>query len=200
MREAFRFTLLGIPIFFDRSRLNMAIRWTALEAESMEYKADPKFREELESLGGVNASLCFQCGTCTAGCPSGRRTSYRVRKLVRMAQLDMKDEIINSEELWMCSTCYTCVERCPRRVPIVDIIVALRNMAVADGKIKPAHRKTASNFYSIGHTVDCPESIMKTRESIGLPAVPPTCLSNPAAYNDLKTILDAVGFDGIAKE
>ena len=166
----------------------------------MEYKADPEFQKELAAVGGEGASLCFQCGTCTAGCPSGRRTSYRVRKLVRMAQLDMKDEIINSEELWMCSTCYTCVERCPRRVPIVDIVVGLRNIAVAAGKIKPAHKKTATNLYTMGHTVDLPEDMKKVRESLGLPAVPPTCLANEKAFADLKTILDAAGFDAIVKE
>ena len=119
----------------------------------MEVKMDPEFEKQLAALGGADAKLCFQCGTCTAGCPSGRRTSYRVRKLVRMAQLDMKEDIINSEDLWMCSTCYTCVERCPRRVPIVDVIVALRNMAVAEGHMYAAHKKTAANFYKTGHTV-----------------------------------------------
>ncbi len=165
----------------------------------MDYKAKPEFQAELAALGGDGASLCFQCGTCTAGCPSGRRTSYRVRKLVRMAQLDMKDEIINSEELWMCSTCYTCVERCPRRVPIVDVIVALRNMAVAEGKMKDAHKKTAKNLYTLGHTVDCPDTIKQTRKSLGLPEVPPTCLANPKAYDDLKVILDAAEFNKIVE-
>ena len=65
----------------------------------MEVKMDPEFEKQLAALGGADAKLCFQCGTCTAGCHSGRRTSYRVRKLVRMAQLDMKEEIINSEDL-----------------------------------------------------------------------------------------------------
>ena len=166
----------------------------------MEYKVKPDFQTELAALGGDGASLCFQCGTCTAGCPSGRRTSYRVRKLVRMAQLDMRDEILASEELWMCSTCYTCVERCPRRVPIVDVIVALRNMAVADGRIKDAHRKTAKNFYTLGHTVDLPDSMKQVRASLGLPEVPPTCMANEKAFADLKTILDAAGFDAIVKE
>ena len=93
---------------------------------------NPDFAKEIAAAGGEEVKMCFQCGTCTAGCPSGRRTSYRVRKLMRMAQLGMKEEIINSEELWECSTCYTCVERCPRQVPIVDIIIALRNIAVAE--------------------------------------------------------------------
>lgn len=165
----------------------------------MEVKYDPEFEKQLAELGGADAKLCFQCGTCTAGCPSGRRTSYRVRKLVRMAQLDMKDEIINSEELWMCSTCYTCVERCPRRVPIVDVVIALRNMAVAEGHIKAPHKKTATNFYTMGHSVPINDEIKNMRKSLGLPEVPPTVLANQKAYEDLKVILDAAGFNKIVE-
>ncbi len=160
----------------------------------MEVKYDPEFEKQLAELGGADAKLCFQCGTCTAGCPSGRRTSYRVRKLVRMAQLDMKDEIINSEELWMCSTCYTCVERCPRRVPIVDVVIALRNIAVANGKMFPAHKKTGQNLVAYGHAVAINDKIKAQRKELGLDEVPPTVLANEKAMADLSVILEATGF------
>lgn len=166
----------------------------------MEFKSNPEFEQKLAELGGADAKLCFQCGTCTAGCPSGRRTSYRVRKLVRMAQLDMESEIVNSEELWMCSTCYTCVERCPRRVPIVDIVIALRNMAVAQGHIRPAHKKTATNLLSFGHTLGINDDIKAQRKALGLPEVPPTVMANPEAYNQFKALLEAAKFDEICKE
>ena len=116
-----------------------------------------------------------------------------------MAQLDMKDEIINSEELWMCSTCYTCVERCPRRVPIVDVVIALRNMAVAEGHIKAPHKKTATNLYTMGHSVPINDEVKNMRKSLGLPEVPPTVLANHKAYEDLKVILDATGFNKIVE-
>ncbi|MDD2626866.1 MAG: CoB--CoM heterodisulfide reductase subunit C [Candidatus Methanomethylophilus sp.] len=166
----------------------------------IEVKSNPEFEKELAALGGADVKLCFQCGTCTASCPSGRRTSYRVRKIMRMAQLDMKEEIISSQELWECSTCYTCVERCPRQVPIVDVIVALRNMAVAAGHIYPAHKKTAVNLYKTGHTVPINDEIKAQRKALGLPEVPPTVLSDSAAAADLKKILDATKFDVICKE
>ncbi len=162
-------------------------------------KSNPEFESQLAALGGADVNMCFQCGTCTAGCPSGRHTSYRVRKLMRMAQLGMKDEIVNSEELWECSTCYTCVERCPRQVPIVDVIVALRNIAVAEGHIYENHKKTATNLYQLGHTVNSNEKIEALRESMGLPKLPPTVMANEKAMSDLKTILKAAGFDKIVE-
>ena len=146
------------------------------------------------------AKMCFQCGTCTAGCPSGRRTSYRTRKIVRMAQLGLKEEIITSDELWECSTCYTCVERCPREVPIVDIIIDLRNLAVAEGHIRPQHKGTATNLMAIGHTVKVKDDITELRKDLGLAPVPPTVLSNEKAMEDLKKILVATGFDKIVQE
>lgn len=118
---------------------------------------------------------------------------------MRMAQLGMKEEIINSEELWECSTCYTCVERCPRQVPIVDIIIALRNIAVAEGHMYDNHKGTARNLVKYGHTVPVKDDITALREKLGLPGVPPTVLSNDKAKADLDKILAATGFTKITE-
>ncbi len=155
---------------------------------------NPDFVNELAAVGGEGAKMCFQCGTCTAGCPSGKITAYRTRKLMRMAQLGLKDEIIGSDDLWQCTTCYTCEERCPRGVPIVDVVIALRNIAVANGKMFDAHKKTATNLVKFGHTVDCNDKIKAQRKELGLPEVPPTVLANEKAKKDLDTIFQTTGF------
>jgi heterodisulfide reductase subunit C len=113
---------------------------------------------------------------------------------MRMAQLGLKEQIVNSEELWQCSTCYTCVERCPRQVPIVDIVIALRNIAVAEGHMYDNHKKTAQNLANYGHTVPVQDKISALRKNLGLPEVPPTVLANSAAKADLDKILKATGF------
>ena len=119
---------------------------------------------------------------------------------MRMAQLGLREEILASEELWECSTCYTCVERCPRQVPIVDIVISLRNLAVADGHMYANHKATAKNLAKYGHTVPVKDEITKLRESLGLPGVPPTVLANEKAKADLDKILSITGFDSITKE
>jgi heterodisulfide reductase subunit C len=155
---------------------------------------NPDFVSELAAAGGENAKMCFQCGTCTAGCPSGKNTAYRTRKLMRMAQLGLKDMIIDSEDLWQCTTCYTCEERCPRGVPIVDVVIALRNIAVANGKMYDAHKKTADNLVKFGHTVSINDKVKAQRAELGLPEVPPTVLANEKAKADLDAIFEATGF------
>lgn len=155
---------------------------------------NPDFVNELATFGGENAKLCFQCGTCTAGCPSGKNTAYRTRKVMRMAQLGLKDMIIDGDDLWQCTTCYTCEERCPRGVPIVDVVIALRNIAVANGKMYDAHKKTASNLIKFGHTVPINDEVKSQRKELGLPEVPPTVLANEKAKADLDAIFKATGF------
>ena len=152
------------------------------------------FVSELAAAGGENAKMCFQCGTCTASCPSGKNTAYRTRKIMRMAQLGLKDMIIESEDLWQCTTCYTCEERCPRGVPIVDVVIALRNIAVANGKMYDAHKKTADNLVKFGHTVSINDKVKAQRAELGLPEVPPTVLANEKAKADLDAIFEATGF------
>ncbi|MCL2786477.1 MAG: CoB--CoM heterodisulfide reductase subunit C [Methanomassiliicoccaceae archaeon] len=154
----------------------------------------PAFTDEIAANGGSSVLQCFQCGTCTAGCPSGKNTAYRIRKLMRAAQLGLKDETVNTEDLWQCTTCYTCAERCPRDVQIVEVITALRNIAVAEGKMYDGHRKVAANLVKVGHTVDNNDKIKALRKELGLPENPPTVMDNASAKADFDKILELTGF------
>ncbi|MDR0198707.1 MAG: CoB--CoM heterodisulfide reductase subunit C [Methanomassiliicoccaceae archaeon] len=154
----------------------------------------PDFTAEIATNGGASVMLCFQCGTCTASCPSGKVTAYRTRKLMRAAQLGLKDETMNSEDLWQCTTCYTCSERCPRDVQIVDVVTAIRNIAVANGKLYEGHKKVAGTLIKTGHTVDNNDKIKALRKELGLPENPPTVIANPAAKADFDKVLELTGF------
>ncbi|MDI3482688.1 MAG: heterodisulfide reductase subunit [Candidatus Methanomethylophilaceae archaeon] len=159
-----------------------------------------EFVDEIIANGGDTVNMCFQCGTCTASCPSGRQTSFRTRRLVRMAQLGLKDEVLNSPELWYCTTCYTCTERCPRDVGIVDVIIAMRNIAVASGKMYEGHKKTASSFVKSGHTVGITDDVKAQRKALGLSEVPPTVLASKDAKKDFDKIIKATGFKKVIGE
>lgn len=96
---------------------------------------DPKFKYEIAAQPGAeNFKRCFSCGTCTATCPVAEvNEEYDPRKIIRMAILGMRKEVLSSDIIWMCFRCYTCYARCPQDVNFADIMEVLRSMAVKEG-------------------------------------------------------------------
>jgi heterodisulfide reductase subunit C len=82
---------------------------------------------------GETLRNCMQCGSCTATCASAYAMDYTPRQLWHMARLGMKDEVLNSKTLWLCSTCYSCTLRCPRELPLTDTIGTLKRLAEQKG-------------------------------------------------------------------
>ncbi|MDR1820410.1 MAG: CoB--CoM heterodisulfide reductase subunit C [Methanobrevibacter sp.] len=156
---------------------------------------DKEFTQLFVDAGIDTVEHCFQCGTCSGGCPSGRRTPYKVRQVVRKCLMGLKDEVISDPALWMCTTCYTCQERCPRSVKIVEIIKLARNEAAKAGFMAPAHRATGSFVIKTGHGVPINDATKTLRKKVGLSELPPTTHSDAKALEDIRTICKATGFD-----
>ncbi len=138
---------------------------------------------------------CVQCGKCTGGCPSGRNTALRTRKLMRMAQEDMREEIFNAPELWFCSTCYTCYERCPKGVKVTDIIRTIRNIAAKEGHMLKAHKMIGVYVAKTGHAVPIGPDQMKLREAVGLESQPPTSQKYKEQVEQVQEIFKTTGYD-----
>lgn len=156
---------------------------------------DKEFSEKIKAAGGDSLEYCFQCGTCTGSCPSGRRTPYRVRQIIRKANVGLKDEIISDPTLWMCTTCYSCQERCPRKVKIVDVVKLARNEAAKAGFMAPAHKAVGSFVIKTGHGVPINDATMELRKAVGLGELPPTTHQFPEALEEVQKIIKATGFD-----
>lgn len=158
---------------------------------------DKDFTAEFIDAGIETVKHCFQCGTCGGSCPSGRRTPYKVRQIVRKCLLGLKEEVISDDALWMCTTCYTCQERCPRSVIIVGIIKKARNIAAHAGYMALAHKKTGEFVINTGHGVPINDAVLKLRKSIGLEEVPPTTHKFPEALKEIQTICKITAFDDL---
>ena len=106
--------------------------------------------------GGEALKLCYQCGLCTAVCPWNNVRSFPTRKLMHQAQLDLID--FDTEEMWLCSTCRACVQRCPRGVELIDIMRAMRRAVVefSIGGIPDSLRITAKNIGGAGNPLGEP--------------------------------------------
>lgn len=97
-------------------------------------KLDSQFKYDVAAHpGGENITLCFACGTCTAGCPvSEIDPDFNPRKIIRQVLLGMRKEVLSSPVIWRCVQCYSCTAKCPQNVKFREVMRALREMAVAE--------------------------------------------------------------------
>jgi Fe-S oxidoreductase len=87
--------------------------------------------EVIKDNGGDLFKRCFQCGLCDTVCPWNRVRQFSMRKIVRQATFGMTE--IESEDIWRCTTCGRCPQRCPRDVSQIESGVALRRIATEYG-------------------------------------------------------------------
>ena len=148
---------------------------------------DPKFKYEISKISGAEkVMLCFQCGTCTADCPIARFSDfYRPRKLIRMTQLGLKDKLLSNDVIWLCSTCFTCIDHCPQDVGIASIVRALRNLSVKERDMPVVFKELASNILKTGYAYIIPGLRLKKREEQGLPTLPKANLESVAKLFDI---------------
>jgi heterodisulfide reductase subunit C len=105
------------------------------------WELDPNFKNEiLNEPGGEHLTACYQCSTCTLGCPiSEIIPSYNPRKTIQMSLLGMRNEVLTDPDLWICAICQTCTARCPQNVVVGDVLAVIRRIAEKEakaGKIK----------------------------------------------------------------
>lgn len=94
---------------------------------------------------------CIQCGTCTASCPAAHAMDISPRKMWRLVQLGLTDEVLRSKTMWLCSICYQCQVRCPRGIPLTDTITRLKEMALERGVV--SSRESGAFYRAFGHVM-----------------------------------------------
>jgi len=134
---------------------------------------DHNFKDEItREPGGEHIKRCFSCGTCTAGCPVREVTDrYNPRKIIRMALLGMRKEVLSSDFIWLCSACYTCYERCPQDVRITELMTAIKNIAVREGYTPPAFITQIDLLKAHGRLYEIGEFENQKRIDLDLPEI-----------------------------
>ena len=88
---------------------------------------------EVKASTGVSAMTCYQCAKCSSGCPVAGRGDLRSHELVRLVQMDQRRAVLSSRFIWECTSCQTCVTRCPQKVDICAMNDALRALSLKEG-------------------------------------------------------------------
>ncbi len=85
---------------------------------------------ELQKFGAADVSACFSCGTCTASCPLVTEDATFPRRMIRYAQVGLRDKLLSSKELWTCYACGECSETCPTQAEPSEFMAAARRYAI----------------------------------------------------------------------
>jgi ferredoxin len=97
----------------------------------MATRANSRLLSNIKKYGAVDVSACFNCGNCTAVCPLSQDNDAFPRRMIRYAQLGMKDYLLSSKELWLCHQCGECSETCPRQAGPAEFMAASRRYAIS---------------------------------------------------------------------
>jgi len=87
-----------------------------------------KFLDKVKELSGESIYACYQCGKCSAGCPSISEMDTSPSEIIHLVQLGEEKEVLNSKTIWICASCFTCVTRCPKGVDLAKIMESLRQI------------------------------------------------------------------------
>lgn len=103
----------------------------------LEEKMSLDFMDEVYALpGGDKVKDCIQCGTCSGSCPASFKMEKTPRQIFSMIRAGMRDEVLSSDTMWLCASCYTCPVRCPKEIKIADVFYAIKRIAIREGKAR----------------------------------------------------------------
>jgi heterodisulfide reductase subunit C len=147
----------------------------------LDEESDSEIVESLDSdfairlsreIGGETVKYCFQCGTCSSVCPVGQIDSgLNPKRIMKMVLLNMEEELVKSDFIWLCTTCYSCYERCPQGVKIPYVIDAIKRLASERGHAHMNFIAGAGLLEAHGRLVEVNKFINKTREKLGMPPI-----------------------------
>lgn len=103
------------------------------------YRPDPSFEHEVVAEpGGENLYRCYSCGTCASACLVRRvDPDFNPRLILRKVMLGMREEVLTSPVVWLCSACDLCYALCPQQIHISELMQAIRNIAIREGYEPP---------------------------------------------------------------
>ncbi len=90
---------------------------------------------------GEWVKMCMQCGVCAGSCPLGNAWEHTPQKLFMMIRAGKREAVLSSDAMWMCTSCYNCIARCPRGLPITHIMHGLAHYAKRLG-LSPKNQPT----------------------------------------------------------
>jgi heterodisulfide reductase subunit C2 len=151
-----------------------------------------EFRNEILKLN-ASLSYCYQCSTCSGGCPVAFLTEgrYNPRKIIEEAILGLEEKLITAQDpnVWLCSTCQKCFEECPQDVKLTEIFTLIKNRCFEKGNFPEAFLLQGKEVCKNGIAIPYSRAILSRREKFNLPEV------NTIQKDELRVLMEETGFN-----
>jgi len=125
----------------------------------MSSAVQPEVCREIAQFGGEDLSQCYNCGHCTAICSLSGADAVFPRKVIRYAQLGLRDKLVASLEPWLCYYCGECSQTCPRQANPGEVMMTLRRWLTAQydvtGLAKKFYLSTRWEFAALAVVAAC---------------------------------------------
>jgi len=113
---------------------------------------------------------CAACGACDDDCPVAQTDDFFVPSTI-MGELLAGDleGILERGDIWRCTDCLTCYEKCHSRFGMAEVFQRLKLLAQEQGNVPVAVR---SNYQTFADTGMLGAPRQGAREKLGLPSLP----------------------------
>jgi quinone-modifying oxidoreductase subunit QmoC len=106
--------------------------------QQMAAKYQNNFLKEIEEQAEMGdwVKMCMQCGLCSGSCPTHFQAGWDhpPQEIFMMIRAGKRDEVLKSSSMWMCTSCYNCYVRCPRKVPVTHVMHGIAEYAYRIGQ------------------------------------------------------------------
>ncbi|PIW19863.1 MAG: (Fe-S)-binding protein, partial [Anaerolineae bacterium CG17_big_fil_post_rev_8_21_14_2_50_57_27] len=95
---------------------------------------------------GERLRLCLQCGNCSGICPFGYLMAYPPHRLIAYLRADRFKNVLDTDTVWMCVSCYACTEVCPSDIPLTPgLMTSAKEELLLAGNV-PSELQSALEF------------------------------------------------------
>ena len=99
-----------------------------------------------EVAEGERIRTCLQCATCSGVCPFGYIMDFPPGKMIALLRADMFENVLKTDTVWMCISCYACTEVCPKKIPLTKgLMTRAKEQLLLEGNI-PTELQRALEF------------------------------------------------------
>lgn len=96
---------------------------------------------------------CIQCGSCSGSCPLSDQMDHAPRELFALIRDGEMTEVLKSNTPWFCVSCYLCMVRCPKKIPVTNLMYELKEMALEHG-LAPSSNKLPDLYQAFNQLVE----------------------------------------------